>query len=112
MIALAAVLLASLVLWVFYLAYQSLRGVWHDLPITTRVLGAVVVLIGFVVDVIFNLIVGTVLFLELPHEATFSQRVSRLKRGALYLEQPWRARLAAWICAALLDPFEAQGHCR
>ena len=95
------------VLWIFFLAYASLHAAWALLPVTTRILGVPVVVIGFVVDVAFNLTLGTVIFLELPHEATLSQRVSRLKRGVF-----WRASLATWICEALLDPFEARGHCR
>ena len=94
-------------LWICFLAYAALHAAWQSLPVTTKLLAVPVIVVGFTVDVIFNLTLAGILFAELPREVTFSQRVSRLKRGL-----GWRAALATWVCESLLDPFEARGHCR
>jgi len=99
--------LSCVAMWVLFLAYVPLRANWSRLPTTTKALGSVVVIVAFVCDVIFNAVIGTIIFLDIPREATFTKRVSKLKRGLC-----WRARLAKWICENLLDPFEVGGHCR
>lgn len=93
-------------LWVLFLAAMALKHAWPALSMLVRVLAAPAVLFALALDVGFNL-AATIPFVDLPHEATFSQRVSRYKRGS-----DWRAPVARWICANLLDPFEIGGHCR
>lgn len=97
---------ACYLLWVLYLAYSALDYCWKELPIATKVLAVPVLLAGVIVDITFNIFLGSVLFLDLPKEATLSQRMSRLKKGG-----GWRAIFAQWACASLLDPFQINGHC-
>jgi len=101
-----ALLLASpLILWALFLAYTALLAQWRTLPLTTRILGAIIVLVAFVVDVAFNWTIG--LLLGVTPDLTLSQKCGRLKRG-----EDWRAPVACWICRTLLDPFQVGGHCR
>jgi hypothetical protein len=59
---------------------------------------------GWLVDVLFmNFVVGTVAYLELPHELTFSSRVQRH-----YLANPTRKFTAWW--AARLNEIDDSPH--
>jgi len=101
-----AVLLAYLT-WAAFLAAMSLRWAWYRLPLATRILAVPLVVVIFALDLAFNLL-ASLLFIDLPREATFSQRMGRYKAGA----SGWRATVARWVCANLLDPFQIGGHCR
>jgi hypothetical protein len=108
---LAYILIYSYVLWLMFLAVMALKAKWSSLPITVRILAAPSVLIAVMLDIAFNWTIGAALFLRLPdysrHEYTFSQRVGNYKRRV-----DWRAPIAVWICANLLDPFDVGGHCK
>ena len=93
-------------LWVLFIAVMALRWAWGRLTLPVKVMACPLVLAMIAADVSFNL-VATLLFFDWPHEPTFSQRMSRYKGGA-----GWRAAVARWICANVLDPFEIGGHCR
>ena len=64
-------------------------------------IGAVV---GLALDVLFNIFIGTFIYVEAPREITFTARCSRHKRGV-----GWRKDKAKWWCLQLnkFDP----GHC-
>ena len=94
------------ILWLLFIVVMALSHIWHDLPMTTRLLAVPAVLLAITLDVLLNL-AATVFFLDLPKEETFSQRMSRYKR-----EDGRRAGIARWVCSNLLDPFEIGGHCR
>ncbi len=98
-------------LWAFFLAVMALQRSYEakTLSKVALVLGLPIIVTGFVIDFCVNVVVASVLFLELPEEATVSKRLGRLKR-----EQPttWRGKLASWFCANLLDTFDPTGeHC-
>lgn len=97
-------------LWLLFLAVMALRWRWSVLPKPVRVMAIPAVLVAVTLDVVFNFTVAWALFLKLPArgEYTFSQRIGNYKRRI-----DWRAPLANWICANLLDPFEVNGaHCK
>ena len=98
-------LLSPLALWVLYLAYTALWAVRHDLRPEVRAVGLLVIAVGIVADVAINWTLG--LALGITKDATLSQKCSRLKKG-----DDWRAKVAAYVCANWLDPFEIGGHCR
>lgn len=60
-----------------------------------------------VLDLAWNLVVGTLTFLELPHELLFTSRVKRHLRAT---DKGWRYEMAAWWAYQLnqIDP----GHVR
>ena len=94
------------VLWVMFLAVMALANAWRDLTMFVKVLALPAVVVAILLDIAFNL-AATVIFFDLPREATFSQRMSRYKQGS-----GWRCRVACWVCGNLLDPFQVGGHCR
>lgn len=103
-------ILYAYTLWLLFLAVMALQWKWNDLPKSVKVLAIPAVLLAITFDVLFNYTIACVLFLKLPAkgEWTFSQRVGNYKRRI-----DWRAPIAHWICANLLDPFEADGaHCK
>lgn len=109
MTALYAVLLclgAVYALWVFYLAVMSLQrardaGLLHR---NARIMGTPVLIVGYLLDVFVNIVVMTVVLLEMPQELTVT---SRLKRHIRYGDG-WRFRTAMWF-VPLLDPYDPDG---
>jgi len=66
-------------------------------------------IVGVVLDILFNIFIGSVIFLERPHELLFTARCARHKRYVLGQAVTWRMRLARFMCRQLnqIDP----GHC-
>lgn len=96
------------ILWLLFLAVMALNWRWHALPKSVRAIALPAALTAVLLDFLFNITIGTLLFLDLPRQWTFSQRVGQYKRRI-----DWRAPLAEWICSNLLDPFEVDGaHCK
>lgn len=99
-------LLALYALWVCFLAVMNLRRAREAgrLARTTLLLAAPVLIIGFVGDVLVNLGICTLLFVDPPREWTTSARLTR------YLPRDdWRASVALWVALNLLDPFDPSG---
>ena len=97
-------------LWVFYLAIMSLKSNRAEVEnIFAKGMGWSVVVVGFVMDVAFNLFLGTIIFLQLPREHTFTARLERnIKSG-----KGWRHTVSVWLCSNLLDPFDKNDkHCK
>jgi hypothetical protein len=96
--------------WVFYLAIMNLDRNKKKLTVWAKVFGYPVLLVGLVLDVLFNAVIGSVLFLELPRldlgEWLFSGRVSRWNASKY-----WRGDMARFFCSNFLDPFDEGGHC-
>lgn len=99
----------------FYLAVMALRRAQGDgrLGWAPRALGVPIVLVGLAVDVVLNLVLASIVLLELPHlrgpapEWLLTTRLKRLVRT-----EGWRARVARWVCTHLLDAFDPSGcHC-
>jgi len=109
--AVVGVLLAILFTWGGYLSIMHLKSARDQGRLTfgAKILGYPWLAIGLVADVLFNVIVGSLLFLEPPRELLFTSRVSRLNDS-----NSWRGKLARWFCRELLDPFDpdSDGHCR
>jgi hypothetical protein len=72
--------------------------------------GYALFLVAAVFDVVVNWTVASALFMEWPQELMLTKRLKRY-HGPAYAGS-WRAKLAAWICAHLLDQFDPRGkHC-
>lgn len=94
--------------WGAYLLIMHLKVVRDagKLTLAAKVLGYPWLAVGLVLDIIFNVVIGSLIFLERPREWLFTSRVSR------WNDEPGRrGSLARWICVELLDPFDAGGHC-
>ena len=108
MISLAFVALLSIyVLWIFYLAVMGLQRA-RDAGTLTRtayVLGLPILYAGLLIDFIVNVIVLTVIFLDLPREWLVTARLTRYAKGGM----GWRRLMALWFAANLLDTFDPSG---
>ena len=67
--------------------------------------GRTVLAVGLLVDFAVQMTVATVLWLELPREATVSARVARLCESG----HGYRKDLALWFRRVLLAPFDRSG---
>ena len=93
--------------WVFYLAIMALMRQWKTLSMPIKVFAAPVVVVGVLLDVLTNALLGTLYFRELPREWLLTERLTKLKLGT-----GWRSRHAFWICKHMLNPFDPYGpHC-
>jgi uncharacterized membrane protein len=98
-------------LWGQYLAVTALMRARDAGSLTkpAEFIGKIVLAIGYLSDFLVNVLVCTVLFLELPREWVVTARVSRHKKTST----GYRQALAAWVCVNLLDPFDPSGcHCK
>lgn len=99
---------ASYLLWVMFLAVMKLR----DIKDAGKLGGAIkypaylTLAIGYVLDALVNIVVLTVLFLELPHELTVSERTKRL---ALTEPDAWRGKFSQWLRTHFLSAADNKG---
>lgn len=100
------VLLFVYVTWLLYITVMHLRDVREQLSQPVQWLAWPAVAVGVVCDVLLNFFVGTVLFVDPPREFLLTARLKRYQSSP----KTWRARLARWLCANLLNPFD-EGHC-
>lgn len=98
--------LGAYVLWVMFLAVMNLQRARDSgrLGPVAYQLGVPVLFAGYALDFIVNVTVCTVIFFEPPRETTVTARLKRHVRRI-----GWRADLAEWIAAHLLDPFDPSG---
>lgn len=110
---------AHLLVWTFGLWWYYRAAMWlkarrtrlRDRSPALYYLGGAVVALGLVLDVLYNVVAGTILFLDPPRELTFTARLKRYRRGDRPVTS-WRYRLATWICRELLNPHDPSGeHC-
>lgn len=113
--------------WGMYLAVMNLiqaKDTIHGLTLTTKCFAYPLALAGIMMDFLTNVIVGSILFVDVPREFLLTERLQRYLEDMdhyysdVTTKQPnkldkWRWVTALWICEHLLDPFDARGyHCR
>ena len=103
------VLYSGYVLWVLYLAVMNLLRVQQagKLGTVAYCLAWPLLVVALTMDITFNIIVGTLLFLELPNyrRLTLSARMDHSIRYG----SGWRKRNAIWFVLHLLEPFDTSG---
>lgn len=94
-------------LWIFYLAVMNLKRVNDTTGLNTicKILGAPVLLVGFLIDFLSNVLVMTILLIELPQEFTVTARLKRHKRKS----QGWRLKIVEWF-EQTVDSFDPSGN--
>lgn len=107
MLYIAYALLAFWLLWVLFLATMNLaqskaEGKLHGFALWA---GYTVLAVGLLVDLVVQITVATVMWLEFPREWTVSGRVERLCREG----HGYRLGLALWFRRTLLAPFDRSG---
>lgn len=107
------VVAALLFLWAFWYCYILVMGLYRAhlagrLNRFTYALALPALLVGYAMDVLANLTIASVVFLEPPREWLVTSRLQRyIAHGT-----GWRAAKARWICDNLLDVFDPSGnHC-
>ena len=104
----SAAYVLALATWVFYLAAMNLVEHRKALGPVAKLNGYVIIAIGLAFDLVLNIVVATVVFLDPPRELLLTTRLKRYRSGS-----GWRSRVAAWVCKRLLDQFDpnGEGHC-
>lgn len=94
-------------LWVFYLAVMNLKRVRDAGKLSPWALrfGYPVLLLGYVLDVLVNWFVVTLLLLEFPQETTVTARLKRHNKDS----DGWRKAVVQFF-EPLLDPFDPDGN--
>lgn len=105
-----------LYLWAFFYAYILVMGIYR-----AHLAGRIVtwsrlfwlclpgIVIGWVMDVLANLLIAPLVFRDAPREWLVTSRLIRYRADP---RSGWRGEWAAAICDGLLDPFDPTGdHC-
>lgn len=97
----------SYALWVFYLAVMNLKRVKDagKLGKVALAFGTPVLIVGLVLDLLVNVLVMSIIMLELPQETTVTARLKRHKREST----GWRLKVTNWFASELLDQFDPSG---
>lgn len=100
-------LLSIYLLWIFYLAVMNLHRVHKTtgLSKTTFIFGVPVLAVGLLLDVLVNISVCSLLFLDIPRELTVTARLQRYNKAS----DGWRKKTALWIAEHFLDVFDPSG---
>jgi hypothetical protein len=73
----------------------------------TKIIGYAILIVGYPIDIIYNLTYGTIMFWSMPRkgEWTLTARMQRLVH-----RHDWRGSIARFICRYLVEPWDP-GHC-
>lgn len=112
------IVLATVVLEIMFASLMSIRdriveeragaAAWWRLALLYS-FGIPILVIGYPLDILYNLTAGSLMFKELPRrgEWTLTSRLQRLVNGP----HGWRRDRARWICHNLVEPWDRE-HCR
>lgn len=102
------VLLTLWSLWILYVAMMNINAVSQvqSLPWQSKLLVYPTVVVFEIVELIANILVCTLIFLDFPQEWTVSERLRRYKRNPE--RAGWRMLLVKFI-KPMLDPFDPTG---
>ena len=93
---------------VFYLAIMNLKRNHKQITKTAWFFMIPIIIVGLAFDVVLNVLVGSVIFWELPKELVYTSRLQRHIKNS----SGWRLRRAEWFCYHILDSFDPSGkHC-
>lgn len=102
----------SYALFLFFLAYVTVMqakesGRLDDANWLFRLAAGITIVVGGIIDIGFNVVLGTILFLELPelHNITFTHRCAKWMTNS-----GWRGSIARAICKNL-SVFDVD-HCK
>jgi len=120
LVSLGAIPLTAVVyIWAFWLAYVVIMGFYRAylakrLNSVTFVMATPVLIVGYLLDMLCQYTLATLLFWDAPASWLKERLVtSRLQRYVAQGEAAgWRNKVAVYICDNLLDPFDPTGnHC-
>lgn len=96
--------------FIYYLALMNLKRARDQGLLTwpAKLLGYPALMVGYTLDALLTITVGTLLFIDWPREMTFSQRLGRYCTDPLH-NKGWRKRIAIWFARHLLNPYDPRG---
>lgn len=103
-----------LFVWIFWGLYALIMSLYRaqlnkELTVTMKILGFPYLLSGYLIDIVCNLTLACIIFLELPRELLVTTRLIR----HINSKTGWRCKISNWICTNLLDPLDPRGkHCK
>lgn len=106
MIYLAALLILALLIGLTFALFIVSQNVPAELHGSAKALLLPWLYLGLGLDIAMNVLIASVVFLELPKELTISERVRRHEHESA----GYRYLLAVWICEGWLRPTDP-GHC-
>jgi hypothetical protein len=73
-----------------------------------KTLAIPVVAVAIILDILANITIATVVFLDLPRELLITTRLQKYMKK----DTGWRKKIAKYLCDHILDPFDPRGnHC-
>ncbi len=98
------------ILWIFFINVMTWKANKERIPKFMHPILYILTFVGIVVDVVFNIVYGTIIFAKLPHykRLTFSARLSYVLIKESQLS--WRFKIAYLICTKLIEPWD-YNHC-
>lgn len=91
----------------FYLAVMNLSRHKDSLDKTQKIIFFPIVLVGYILDVLFRITVGSVILLDVSPNLLFTAVLQRHVN-----KDTRRGKIARFICQKLLDRFDPSGnHC-
>lgn len=95
--------------WILYLAVMNIKQNVSTMSWLAKIHAYPLIIIAITFDSFVNIILGTILFLDLPKEWLLT---ARLKRYIYEENSAWREKIASWICYHLLNQFDpSKKHC-
>jgi hypothetical protein len=99
--------LAFASMWLQYLAVMNLKEHRSKLTLAAKLWAYPMLIVGIFSDFLFNLVIGTIVYIELPKQLLFTSRCNLHLR-----DTNWRGSVARWFCRNFMDPFDPDGkHC-
>ena len=95
-------------LWLHFLAVMAIQTARDRKTLTPWGLrfGYTVLIPGYLMDVLVQMTIATIAFVELPREPTVSSRIKRLVASD---DNNWRKTVAMWLRNHMLSPFDPTG---
>lgn len=100
-------------LWFYYVGSASLLDIRqrHDVKWYVKIFAIPPLLLGAILDIILNILLASIIFVDLPREWLFTDRLIRYRNDPSYT-LTWRDDFASFICEHYLNPFDDSGdHC-
>lgn len=108
--AIAGIYMIMFITWLFYLAIMNISRIRKTAGWEHKIFAYPMLFIGLPLDFLFDKIVGSLIFLEMPKELLFTGRCQRHKANTNLTD--WRRLRAIWWCDTYLNPFDPTGrHC-
>jgi len=129
----ASIVYWLIVLWVVFVAIMNIMRVREHLTLPAKLVAYPVGAVGYVFDIVANVVVGSLIFFELPDKPTIDGHKMFVIMGHHFNigipnfepitfsgrcskhcgKESWRGTQARWWCDNFLDPFDPSGkHCK